>query len=127
MRCWSVELRCLLSQLGSIQGVTVKAAVRFVPLIAAVMVTEVEEVTLFVVMPNLTVVMPAGTVAFFGTVATEERLLESATVVPPVGAGPSSVRVPVDRLPPCTVLGLRVRDDIVGALTVKVARCITLL
>ncbi len=127
MRCWPVELRCLLSQLRSIQGVTVKAAVRFAPLIAAVMVTEVEEVTLFVVMPNLTVVMPAGTVAFLGTVATEERLLESATVVPPVGAGPSSVTVPVDELPPCTLIGLRVKDDGVGSLTVKVARCVALL
>jgi hypothetical protein len=81
-----------------------------------------EEVTVAVVIGNVAVVAPAATVTLAGTVATEVRLLDSVTTIPPAGAGPFSVTVPVDGFPPCTVLGLRVRVDNVGALTVRVAR-----
>jgi hypothetical protein len=91
-----------------------------VPLVA-VIVTDVEDVTVLVVIVNVAVVAPAATVTLAGTVATEVRLLESVTAIPPAGAGPFRVTVPVDGLPPCTLVGLRVKDDIVGALTVKVA------
>ena len=101
-------------------GVTVKVALILV-LLVAVIVTDVDEVTAAVVIENVAVVEPAGTVTLAGTVAVEVRLLESVTTIPPAGAGPVSVTVPVDGLPPCTLLGLRVRADIVGALTVKVA------
>jgi hypothetical protein len=107
-------------QLKKAHGVTVKVALILVPLVAEI-VTELEEVTTAVVIENVAVVEPAGTVTLAGTVATEVRLLESVTTIPPAGAGPVNVTVPVDGLPPCTLLGLRVRDDIVGALTVKVA------
>jgi hypothetical protein len=92
-----------------------------VPLLA-VIVTDLEEVTVAVVIGNVAVVAPAATVTLAGTVATEVRLLDSVTTIPPAGAGPFSVTVPVDGFPPCTVLGLRVRVDNVGALTVRVAR-----
>jgi hypothetical protein len=87
-----------------------------------VIVTEVVLVTLMVVTTNVAVVDPAGTVTLAGTVATEVRLLESVTTAPPAGAGPLSVTVPVEGVPPRTLLGLRVREDSVGAVTVNVAR-----
>ena len=90
----------------------------FVPLVA-VIVTDKEEVTVLVVIRNVAVVEPPGTVTLAGTAATELLLLESVTTIPPAGAGPFSVTVPVDEFPPCTVLGLRDRDDNVAAFTVK--------
>jgi hypothetical protein len=91
-----------------------------VPLVA-VIVTDVDDVTVLVVIGNVAVVAPAATVTLAGTVATEVRLLESVTTIPLVGAGPFNVTVPVDEMPPFTLVGLRVRDDIAGALTVNVA------
>jgi hypothetical protein len=85
------------------------------------MVTDVEVVTAAVVTVKVAVVAPAGTVTLAGTVATEVRLLESVTTIPPAGAGPVSVTVPIDGLPPRTLSGLRDKDDSVGALTIKVA------
>jgi hypothetical protein len=70
-----------------------------VPLVA-VIVTDVEEVTVLVVIGNVAVVAPAATVTLAGTVATEVRLLESVTTIPPAGAGPFNVSVPVDEFPP---------------------------
>ena len=92
----------------------------------AEMVTAVEEVTENVVIVKVAVVAPASTVTFAGTVATEVRLLESVTTAPAAGAGPLSVTVPVDGVPPFTLAGLRVRVDIVGAATVRVARRVRL-
>jgi hypothetical protein len=85
------------------------------------MVTFVEDVTVFVVTVKVAVVAPPATVTFAGTVAADVMLLERVTTIPPAGAGPVRVTIPVDGLPPCTLVGLRARDDIVGALTVKVA------
>lgn len=118
-------MRDLLQGPCEVQCVTVNTAVLFVPLVA-VMVTFVEDVTVFVVTVKVAVVAPAATVTFAGTVATEVLLLERVTAMPPAGAGPLRVTVPVDGLPPCTLVGLRARDDIVGALTVKVA-CLVVL
>jgi len=67
------------------------------------------------------VVVPAVTVTLAGTVATEVKLLERVTTVPPVGAGPESVTVPVDGAGPLTVVGFRVKALNVGAVTVNVA------
>jgi hypothetical protein len=56
-----------------------------------------------------------------GTVAEEVRLLARVTTEPPAGAGPESSTVPVEELPPVTVLGVSVTDKGVGdGTTVKV-------
>ena len=59
-----------------------------------------------VVMVNVPLVCPAATVIFAGTVATE-LLLDKVTTVPPVGAAAARVTVPVELLPPTTVLGFK--------------------
>ena len=69
---------------------------------------------------NVTLFAPAGTVTLEGTVATFTLLLVSVTTEPTLGAGPVRVAVPVEDVPPVTVDGLRVIEDRVGALTVKV-------
>lgn len=89
----------------------------FVPLI----VTDLDVVTVTVVTVKVALVPPAATVTLAGTLATEVRLLERVTTVPPVGAGPESVTVPVDGAGPLTVLGFRVKALSVGAVTVNVA------
>src|SRR2546422_7657478 len=69
------------------------------------MVAEVDAFTGLVVTVNVTLVAPAGTVTLAGTVAAVLSL-DSVTCAPPAGAGPSSVAVPVELLPPVTVVGL---------------------
>ena len=101
-------------------GVTVRVAVKVPPLVAE-MVTVVEVVTVFVVTVKVALVLPAATVTLAGTVAAAVRLLERVTTVPLDGAGPESVTVPVDGESPLTVVGLRVRELTMGAVTVKVA------
>src|SRR6266850_3110214 len=68
------------------------------------MMTAVEAATALVLTGKVALVAPAGTVTLPGTVAAE-LLLDSVTCVPPPGAGPSSVTVPVELLPPVTVVG----------------------
>ena len=75
------------------------------------------EVTTDVVIVYVAVLSPAGIVTLAGTWATAVRLLERVTTRPPVGAGPSSVIVPVEEAPPWTVLGLIVCTDMTGAVT----------
>ena len=100
---------------------TVKLAV-FVAPFAPVIVTEVLRVTVLVVTANVTVVLPDVTVTLEGTVTTEVLLLDSVTVAPLEGDGPLSVTVPVEFCdPPFTVVGFRVSELRVGALTVSVA------
>lgn len=65
-------------------------------------------------------VVPAETVTDPGRVAAD-RLLESATTVPPEPAGPVKVIVPDDGCPPITLVGLRVRDESAAAVIVRVA------
>jgi hypothetical protein len=65
-------------------------------------------------------VAPADTVTLAGTVAVEELSLDNDTTAPPEGAGPFSVTVPVEGLPPTTLDGFKERDDSEGGLTVRV-------
>src|SRR3989442_11651563 len=85
------------------------------------MVAEVDAVTALVVTVNVTLVAPTGTVTLPGTVAAVLSL-DSVTCAPPAGAGPSSVTVPVELLPPITVVGLSASEERPAAgFTVRVA------
>ena len=88
------------------------------------MVTEVEVATaLLVLRLKLALVPPAGTVTLAGTTAAGS-LLESVTCAPPAGAGAFSVTVPVEGLPPVTLVGLTVSEETIGGITVSVAICV---
>ena len=68
--------------------------------------------------------VPATTVTLDGTAATDGLELASVTTVPPAGAGPESVTVPMALEPPVTVEGVSVSDESVGSgggVTVSVA------
>jgi hypothetical protein len=77
-------------------------------------VTAVDEATPLVLTVNVALVAPAATVTLEGTLAAVVLLLESATSAPPAGAGPLSVTVPVEELPPVTLVGLNVIEARVG-------------
>jgi hypothetical protein len=80
-----------------------------------------------VVAVNVAVLLPAFTVTDAGT-ETAVLLLESDTGIPPVGAAAARVTVPVDELPPTTVVGFSDRlDSVAAGATVSVAVCFTLL
>ena len=87
------------------------------PVIVAVALTP----AVVVVTLNDAVVLPAATLTEFGTLA-PARLLASDTVVPPDGASAVRVTVPVDEVPPKTVVGLRVTDSRLGPASAKLAR-----
>lgn len=74
-----------------------------------------------VAIEKVAVVLPAATTTDAGTVATG-LLLDSVTVVPPVGAVPVRVTVPVDALPRTTLAGFReTAESPAGAVIVNVA------
>jgi len=87
-------------------------------------------VTEVVVTANVALVAPAGTVTLAGTVAALE-LSESDTDAPPAGAAALNDTVPVDELPPTTLVGLSDTAESVGpvpppdGLSVSVALFVT--
>ena len=89
--------------------------------------TAVEAATALVLTGKVALVAPAGTVTLPATVAAAELLLDSVTGAPPPGAGPSSVTVPVELLPPATVVGLSASEErrTSGGFTVRVAVRVT--
>jgi hypothetical protein len=87
-------------------GFTVSVAFALTPEVA-VMLTVVVATTEVVVIANVVDVLPPGTVTLPGTPATDVLLLERVTTTPPVGAAPLRVTVPVEGLPPVTVVGFR--------------------
>jgi hypothetical protein len=91
----------------------------------AEIVTAVEAATGWLEMVKVAVLAPAVTRTLAGTVAVPVLLLERVMVEPPVGAGPVSVTVPVDVLPPIIVVGLALRADKVGGFTVRLAVFVT--
>jgi hypothetical protein len=101
-------------------ALTVRDAVKELAPWVAVSVAEVELDTGVVVIENVPEVAPAATVAVEGTEAVallDERLITN----PPVGAGPLSVRVPVELDPPTTVVGEIENAFNAGGLTTRVA------
>ncbi len=72
--------------------------------------------TAVVVTVNVAVELPAATVTVAGTVALDE-FDASPTLVPPAGALPLMVTVPVEEFPPTTVVGARVTDESVRTVT----------
>ncbi len=89
-----------------------------------------ELVTDVVAIANVALVAPAGTVTLAGTVAALE-LSESDTDAPPAGAAALNDTVPVDELPPTTLVGLSDTPESVGpvpppdGLSVSVALFVT--
>jgi hypothetical protein len=84
------------------------------------MMTAVEAATALVLTGKVALVAPAATVTLPATVAAE-LLLDSVTGAPPPGAGPLSVTVPVELLPPVTVVGLTLSELGMGGITVSEA------
>ena len=75
---------------------------------------------------NVAVVACAATVIETGTVAAEGVSLERATTAPPGGALPVSVTVPVELVPPETLVGDSDREEMAAGLTVRLADLCTL-
>ena len=100
---------------GEAGGLTVSAAVRVTPANTAETVAVVAAVTEVVVTVKVALVAPAGTVTLAGTAAAAE-LSDSDTAAPPLGAAPVRVTVPVEELPPLTLVGLRLNAESVAPL-----------
>jgi hypothetical protein len=97
--------------------------VRFAALLTAnvaVTVTMVEDATPLVVIGNVAVRLPPATVTLDGVEA-DVLLSDRVTTVPAEGDGPLSVTVPVDELPPTTLVGLTVTELNVSGFMVKTA------
>jgi hypothetical protein len=97
-------------------GVTVREAVCVTPALEAEITTDVELAEAMVVIWNAAVVAPEATVTLGGTVAAEVLLLDNVTTVPPLGAGPFRVTLPVEEFPPLTLVGLSASEDGVAEL-----------
>jgi hypothetical protein len=67
---------------------------------------------------------PAGIVTDAGVVATNGVSLESETAIPPIGAGPFNLTVPVEFFPPVILVGDNVTVETTEGFTVK-AFCFT--
>ena len=81
----------------------------------AVMTEVAVEATPRVVTVKVADVLPAATVTLAGTVAAAVLLLLSVTETPPAGAAAFSRTVPVELLPPTTLVGLSDTDDTFSA------------
>lgn len=99
---------------GGGTGVTFRVAVFVMPLYVAVIVTGVLVATVDVAIGNVALNEPAGTVTLAGRLATDALLLDSDTAAPTDGAPDVSVTVPVEPLPPTTLAGLALTEDIAG-------------
>ena len=95
-------------------GVTSRVAVFVMLLYVAVIVTGVLVATVDVAMGNLALNEPAGTVTLAGRLATAALVLDSDTAAPPDGAPDVSATVPVEPLPPTTLAGFALTEDIAG-------------
>ena len=113
-------------EVNAASGVTVRRAVRGDPPERAEIVTAVEPDTTLVVTANVALLAPAATVTLAGTVAADVLSLDSDTTAPPTGAGPLSVTVPVEGLPPARWTGSPAREVNAGSgVTVRGAVLVT--
>ena len=98
------------------------------PPAVTVIVDDVVADTALVETVKFTVVAPAGTVTLAATVAAVVLLEDSVTTVPPAGAGPFSVIVPVLEVPPLTDVGFSTTEIGAGVgVTWRTPRCETAL
>lgn len=93
-----------------VAAVTVRVALALTPSVAVTTELLVDG-TPKVVTVNVVDVLPAGTVTLAGTVAAAALLVVSATVAPPAGAVTFSRTVPVEVLPPTTLVGLSETEE----------------
>ena len=91
-------------------GVMVREACAELDPSVAVITAVVVVVTDVVLTVNEALVFPAATVTLLGTLA-DPLLLESDTTEPPEGAAAVRVTVPVELLPPVTLVGFRVNEE----------------
>jgi hypothetical protein len=91
------------------------------------MVTEVLDATGLVVTVKDVDEAPPGTVTDAGTWAAAALLLNRLTKAPPGDAGPLRVTMPVEDIPPTTVVGLKLTElkVAVDAVTVRVVVWVT--
>src|SRR5438046_1180807 len=100
---------------------TVRVAVRAaVSSAMALMLTAVSDTTGIVVIEKVAVVVPSARSKLSGTVAAALLLL-SETVVPPDGAKPLKVIVPLEDVPPVRLAGASFTDFTIGCFTVSVS------
>ena len=105
-------------------GDMLRLAFAEVPLSVAVIVTDVKAATAEVVIVKPAEVAPAATLTLVGGVA--EALLDvRVTDIPPVGAWPFSVTVPVEEMPPVTEFGETTKVLTFGGLTVSTPLAVT--
>ena len=74
---------------------------------------------------KVALVTPAATVTLAG-ISAAALLIDRLTAAPPLGAAPLKVTVPVEELPPVTVVGLKLNALTVGSgaeFTVTIAVC----
>jgi hypothetical protein len=74
------------------------------------MVADADVVTVFVVMLNAALLLPAAIVTVAGTVA-EALLVDKDTERPPAGAAPLRVTVAVEDVPPVTLTGFTESEE----------------
>ena len=74
-----------------------------------------------VVTANVALVAPTATVTLAGTVAANVLSLDNDTTAPPAGAGPLSVTVPVEGLPPTTLEGFTPSEVSTGRMSKLIA------
>jgi hypothetical protein len=79
----------------------------------------------FVVTVNCAELAPPITVTLGGTLTTAGLVAERDTTTPPAGAVPFKFTVPVVELPPLTLLGDNVSEEIARRFTVRVAVLVT--
>ena len=110
---WSAGEASVGAEGAGAEGLTVSAAVRVTPPKTAEIVAVVAVVTDVVVTVKFALVAPAGTVTLAGTLVAAE-FSDRETTAPPPAAAALRVTVPVEELPPTTLVGLSETAESVG-------------